>query len=323
MANTLAGLSLRDLEYAVAVGELRHFGRAAEQCGVSQPALSEQVRKLEGLLGFPLFERFKRGVEPTARGEALLRQAGLVVREARGLLEMARAAAGLLSGGLRMGVIATLGPYYVPRMLRLVRGRFQELVLRLQEGRTAELIEALQQGRLDGALLALPVAAEGLCCEALFFEPFRVVCPSGHRLEGLPGIGIEDLPGPDLLLLEEGHCLRDQALALCHMAGPGREARFASSLEMLRHMIAAGEGYSLLPALALQDRPDLDGLMHTRALGSLAGRTIGLVWRGTDPRRAEFLELAGFLRDTAPDGTQGAGGMDRSDARRLLMANRG
>ncbi len=304
MNRTLAGLSLRDLEYAVAVDELRHFGRAAEHCGVSQPALSEQVRKLEGLFGFPLFERSKRGVAPTPRGEALLWQAGLVVREARGLLDMAQAEAGLLTGTLRLGVIATLGPYYMPRVLRDVRERFQELVLRVQEGRTAELIEALQLGRLDAVLVALPAVAEHLQGEALFDEPFRLACPSGHRLESLPRIRLEDLAGPDLLLLEEGHCLRNQALALCHMRWQGQEVRFASSLEMLRHMIAAGEGYSLLPLLAVQDRPDLDGLVRVRTLDAPAGRMIGLVWRGTDPRRDELAEFAAFLRATAPEGTE-------------------
>lgn len=145
--NTLAGLSLRDLEYAVTVAELRHFGRAAERCGVSQPALSEQIRKLEGLLGVTLFERSSRRIEPTAQATNLLRQAEVVIREARGLLEMAKGEAEPLTGPLRLGVIATLGPYYVPWLLPDMRARYPGLSLRLQEGRTGELLERCNAAR--------------------------------------------------------------------------------------------------------------------------------------------------------------------------------
>ncbi|ONG48983.1 LysR family transcriptional regulator [Pseudoroseomonas deserti] len=303
---TLAGLSLRDLEYAVAVAELRHFGRAAERCGVSQPALSEQIRKLEALLGVTLFERQARRVEVTAQGAVLLAQARAVMREARGLLDLAQQQAAPLSGPLRLGVIATLGPYYLPRVLRDVRARFPELVLRLQEGRTAGLVAALEAGELDAALIALPPPAGNLAAEPLFFEPFLLACPPGHPLLARRRLTLQALQGAEeadrLLLLEEGHCLRDQALSLCALPRGDREERFASSLEMLRHMIAAGEGFSLLPALAGQaGGGELDGLVATRPLDEDGiGRQIGLVWRGTDPRRDDFSQLAGFLKETAP-----------------------
>lgn len=301
-SQTLAGLSLRDLEYAVSVAETRHFGRAAERCGVSQPALSEQIRKLEALLGVALFERLARRVEVTAQGAVLLAQARSVMREARGLLDLAQQQAAPLSGPLRVGVIATLGPYYLPGVLRDVRGRFPELVLRLQEGRTAGLVAALEQGELDAALIALPAPSDNLACQPLFFEPFLLACPLGHPLLEAPDLSIEALRGGELLLLEEGHCLRDQALALCAVPRGEREARFASSLEMLRHMIAAGEGFSLLPQLAVQGRTDLGGLIGLRRLDDGAvGRQIGLAWRATDPRRDSFRSLAGFLAGTAPD----------------------
>jgi LysR family hydrogen peroxide-inducible transcriptional activator len=297
---SLAGLSLRDLEYAVVVGELKHFGRAAERCGVSQPTLSEQIRKLEALLGLPLFERLNRRVAVTPQGELLLAQARAVLAQARGLLDLARRQAEPLSGPLRLGVIATLGPYYMPSLLRQVRQRFPALVLRLQEGRTAGLVEALEQGELDAVLLSLPAPAENLCSAPLFFEPFLLAFPVGHPLQQGPRASLKTLPEAGMLLLEEGHCLRDQALALCRPARAQGEERFASSLEMLRHMIAAGEGYSLLPQLALEQRGELGELIGSRPLAGEVGRDIGLVWRATDPRRAEFEELAEFLRAVSP-----------------------
>lgn len=297
----LAGLSLRDLEYAVVVAELRHFGRAAERCGVSQPTLSEQIRKLEGMLGIALFERLARRVEVTPQGEVILAQARAVMREARRLLDLAQEQAAPLAGPLRLGAIATLGPYYLPAVLRGIRERFPQLVLRLQEGHTRSLVTALEQGELDAVLLALPAPSDALASEALFFEPFLLACPQGHPLQQRPDLSLADLREGGLLLLEEGHCLRDQALSLCAMPRAEGEERFASSLEMLRHMIAAGEGFSLLPEMAVQDRTDLQGLVAVRPFTDPGiGRTIGLVWRSTDPRRESFRELAAFLRGTAP-----------------------
>jgi LysR family hydrogen peroxide-inducible transcriptional activator len=299
----LSGLSLRDLDYAVAIAELRHFGRAAERCHVSQPTLSEQIRKLEALLGVTLFERLPRRVEVTQQGAPLIEQARLILRHARGLLDLAQHQAEPLAGRLRLGVISTLGPYYLPALLRDVRERFPQLVLRLQEGRTAALVEALEQGELDVALVALPAPSALLGSAELFFEPFLLACPRGHRLQDLPRVSLEELQSGELLLLEEGHCLRDQALSLCPMPRGEREERFATSLEMLRHMIAAGEGFSLLPQLAVQGRADPGELIAIRRLDQPeVGRRIGLVWRNTDPRRESFTALAAFLRQMSPLG---------------------
>jgi LysR family hydrogen peroxide-inducible transcriptional activator len=308
MEPLLAGLSLRDLEYALAVEELRHFGRAAERCGVSQPALSEQIRKLEGVLRISLFERSPRGVEPTPEGIVLLRHARDVVREARGLLATARHRGDPLASTLRLGVIPTLGPYYLPTMLRSLRIAFPDLSLRLEEGMTARIVERLQLGTLDCVLVALPVVGAGLASRTLFFEPFELVAPVGHRLSSLPFLTLPDLEQEDFLLLEEGHCLRDQALSLCRSV-PGRSRRYASSLEMLRHMIAAGEGFSLLPLLSLRDGRDLEGLATIRGVDEavpapLAGRLIALAWRSRDPRAGAFAQLAEFLASNAPDGTR-------------------
>ena len=302
---SLAGLSLRDLEYAVAVAETRHFGRAAERCGVSQAGLSEQVRKLEGLLGVALFERTTRRISVTPEGEVLLRQARDLVDGARALLAMAQRRAEPLDGPVRIGVIATLGPYYLPGLLREVRASFPRMQLRLEEGRTASLLKSLRATNLDAVLLALPVGAEDIATAPLFFEPFRAALPVGHPLAARERLSLKDLAGRGLLLLEEGHCLRDQALSLCGAPASERGSRLASSLEMLRHMIAAGEGHSLLPLLATQGRAELDGLVLHRALaGQEAGRVIGLAWRTSDPRSAAFLRLARFLASTAPSGTE-------------------
>jgi LysR family hydrogen peroxide-inducible transcriptional activator len=302
---TVSSLSLRDLEYAVAVARERHFGRAAKACGVSQPALSEQVRKLESILGFALFERTKRSVEPTVRGEAVVRQAEALLGEARRLLEDAHRSAEPLSGELRLGVIATLGPYYMPSVIALGRRDFPRLALRLRESTTDELLIAVRNGDLDAVLVALPVPMDGLVAESLFFEPFRLACPGEHELAQRQRVGLRDLKSHPLLLMEDGHCLRDQALSLCNTRPLPHESRYASSLEMLRHMIAAGEGISLIPLLAAAEHTSMHGMIAYRELDeSRAGRTIALVWRATETRSNDLRAIAAFMRAELPGGVQ-------------------
>ena len=299
----LSGLSLRDLEYAVAVAKERHFGRAAERCGVSQAALSEQVRKLEGVLGVTLFERTKRRVDPTSRGIALLAQAEALLGGAQRLLDEARRSAEPLTGELRLGVIATLGPYYLPSLLHGGRERFPQLVMRLRESRTEDLLRLLRLGDLDAALLALPVADDGLSVAPLFFEPFRLACPIDDPLAARTDVRLRDLPRGKLLLMEEGHCMRDQAIELCNVRRLDPHTRFASSLEMLRHMIAAGEGYSVLPLMATREHADMNGLIRFRDIAAAeAGRRIGLVWRASETRMADMRAIAAYMREALPDG---------------------
>lgn len=300
MTLSLAGLSLRDLEYAAAVDRTRHFGRAAEACAVSPAALSEQLRKLEDRLATRLFERGDRRVEPTPRGVVLLRQIELVLSHAHGLVELAQASAERLAGPLRLGAIATLGPYYLPHLLRQAREALPRLSLQLIEGQTAELLDQLRRGSLDAVLLALPAPADWCTVDALFFEPFHLVCPAGHPVAAMTSLDLADLAGDDLLLLEKGHCLRDQALSLCANAGQGR---LATSLETLWHMIAAGEGYSVLPALSTAGRDGLAGLVELHPLtDAAAGRTVAMAWRRTDPRGGEFSEFGAMLRNALPEG---------------------
>jgi LysR family hydrogen peroxide-inducible transcriptional activator len=304
----VAGLSLRDLEYVVAVAEERHFGRAAERCNVSQPALSGQIRKLEEALGLMLFERTSRRVLSTKGGEAVVRQARAVLAEAHKLLVIAgEGQVGDFSGRLALAAIQTLGPYLFPLVLRQLRAGFPDLALNLSEGRTADLLEGLREGRLDAALISLPVDDSGLSLASLFEEPFLLACAADHPLARRAAVSPDDLAGPDLLLLDEGNCLRDQAIAACG-ASP-KSGRHATSLETLRSMVAAGGGYTLLPWLATRAMRDPDGLVVCRPFSSgETGRTIALAWRSSDPRGASFRELAAFFRNNAPDGTQALAG---------------
>lgn len=302
---SVSALSLRDLEYAVAVGREHHFGRAAESCGVSQAALSEQVRKLESILGVPLFERTTRKVEATARGEAILQQAEALLGDARRLLDDARRSAEPLSGELRLGVISTLGPYYMPSVIALGRECFPKLALRLLEATTDELLAGLRLGKLDAILVALPIPMDGLVAEPLFFEPFRLACPSDDDLATRPHVGLSDLERAPLLLMEDGHCLRDQALALCDARRLPNQGRYASSLEMLRHMIAAGEGVSIIPLLAAAEHTTMRGMITYRELDDdRAGRTIALVSRATETRANDLREVASFMRSGLPGGVR-------------------
>lgn len=300
-----ASLSLRDLEYLVAVAEERHFGRAAERCSVSQPALSAQIRKLEESLGVALFERTSRRVLPTPDGEAVALQARTVLSEAGRLIGIARQGrGGELAGPLALAAIQTLGPYLFPHVLRPLRTAYPDLELNLSEGRTADLIDALRDGRIDAALLSPPIEAGGLEIAPLFVEPFLLACPADHDLAGSGPLHPRDLAGPGLLLLDEGNCLRDQALAVCESGGGA--GRHATSLETLRSMVAAGAGYTLLPRLARPSRDDSGLVAYRDFTSGEPGRAIALVWRATDPRRARFAELAAFFRGHAPEGMRQA-----------------
>jgi len=302
-AIAVSALSLRDLEYVVAVARERHFGRAAESCGIGQATLSEQVRKLESILGVTLFERTKRKVELTVRGEAILEQAEALLGDARRLLDDARRSAEPLSGELRLGAIATLGPYYLPSVIALGRRHFPRLALRLREATTDNLLLALRHGELDAILVALPVPMDGLVAEPLFFEPFLCACSSEHELARRERVHLRDLKRGPLLLMEDGHCLRDQTVSLCRHSPLPSESRYASSLEMLRHMIAAGEGISLIPLLAAGEHTTMHDLISYRELeDTRAGRSIALVWRATETRAKDLRDIAAFMRAELPSG---------------------
>jgi LysR family hydrogen peroxide-inducible transcriptional activator len=291
----LGRLSLRDLEYLVAVAELGHFGRAADRCAVSQPALSAQIRKLEETLGVLLFERAPRRVLVTPAAKPIIEQARRTIAEAQRLLEVAASATGHLCGELNLWSIATLGPYLIPHILCAVRDRFAQIKLYLGEGLTEYILAGLRIGEIDAAFLSLPINEEGLCTHPLFFEPFVVIYPRGHPLERLKPLCVSQLAGDGLLLLDEGHCLRDQALDLCGSAS--RVVRHVGSLETVRHLVAAGVGYSILPALAVRDDASFRDLLRFTPLADPgAGRRVALVWRKSDPRAPFFHALAELVQ---------------------------
>lgn len=297
-------MNLQDLRYIVTLVKTRHFGRAAEACSVSQPTLSTQIKNLEDELGVALFERTNKRVMPTPVGLTLIAQAQVILEEAEKLRYMAQQVHDPMSGPLRLGVIPTLGPYLLPHLVPHLRAKYPLLRLYLREEITARLLDHLHTGELDALLLSLPVPHGGLEVEALFCEPFVLACPVGDPLAGKRRIREADLLDAPLLLLEDGHCLRDQALAVCGFPpSPGTETFRASSLETLRQMVAAGVGCTLLPKLAAAVPSPSDTLLVLRPFADPApSRTIGLVYRRGFPRAQTVQTLAELMRIEAPPG---------------------
>ncbi len=287
-------MNLRDLQYLVALAEQRHFGRAAEACFVSQPTLSMQIRKLEDELGVALFERAPRKVMLTPAGHEVLERARRILSEVEQMKEAARRSKDPEAGSLRLGVFPTLAPYLLPHVVPQLRERFPQLQLLLVEEKSDVLLERLREGRLDAALLALPVQDEQLHAQFLFEEPFVLAAPAQHPLAREASLSVDALNDETLLLLEDGHCLRDQALDVCRRSGAQEKAGFrATSLETLRQMVAAGAGVTLLPALAVHAsvaQPRNIRLVPFRA--PPPSRRIALVWRKSSA-------MDGFLRTLA------------------------
>lgn len=286
-------MNLRDLRYALAVAEQRHFGRAAEICHVSQSTLSTQLRKLEEQLGVVLFERTNKSVAPTAAAEALLAHARTAVEAADAMLEQAALNRDPLAGRLRLGVIPTLGPYLLPLIFGPLREALPGLVVEPWEDVTSTLEEKLRRHELDAALLAAEVEAPELESRALFDEPFRAALPPEHPLAAKPRVREEEL-APDILVLADGHCLRDQALAACGEPGGRAGSMRAASLSTLINMVAAGYGTTLIPELAAGAAQDAG--ITLRPLAGGARRTIHLVWRASYPRRATVEAVAEVIK---------------------------
>jgi LysR family hydrogen peroxide-inducible transcriptional activator len=298
-------MTLQELRYLVAVAEEGQVARAAERCHVGQPTLSTQLKKLEATLGVQLFERGPRGLKPTAAGSPIIAQARVVLEEAAKLRTLARATQDPMTGPLRLGTIPTLGPYLLPHLLPAIRKTYPQLRLLLSEHLTAQLLEALHRHTLDAALLALPVAHQGLETMELFREPFDLALPAGHRLAKKKRAQSQDLADENLLLLKEGHCLRDQALEVCGtVRRESREEVQATSLETLRQMVAAGIGCTLLPRLATLGgaRPD-KRLIELRSFAAPEpARLIGLVWRARGARAEAARRLGELIRAHLPRG---------------------
>jgi LysR family hydrogen peroxide-inducible transcriptional activator len=288
---SFAGLSLRDLEYVVAVAEHGSFIKAADTCRVSQPSLSIQIGKLEARLNTVIFERTTRRVLMTNDGCRIVDQMRKVLSEARNLIELAHRADTPFGGTLRLSAIATLGPYLFPRILNRLRADYPGLTLILGEGRTDDLVGALSHGELDAVLISTSGRGVAVTEAAVFHEPFVLACPEGHPAGKPDGGGWQGLAPGERLLLEDGHCLREQAIAGCDDVDIS--CRHATSLETLKHMVASGQGCTLVPALAVAD---VEGVQYLTLSSAVFSRTIGLAWRRSDPRMSQFEELANRLR---------------------------
>lgn len=299
-------MTLKELRYLVALADQGRFVRAAQACHVGQPTLSTQLKKLEDYLGVTLFERNKHHMLPTPIGEEVIERARTALDVVEEIHQLARYGRDPLSGTLRLGVFPTLGPYLVPHLLPTIRSSCPKLRLLLREDLTANLLERLRQGRLDALLLALPVEGNDIQSMELFREPFMVAVPVGHALEQRKQILERELAGENVLLLEDGHCMRDQALAICSSRTPGQWEEFkATSLETLRQMVAAGVGCTLLPALAAM--PGVGSVHNGQKLVQIRPfappvptRTIGLVWRSRYSRQKTVEHLAEVILGNLP-----------------------
>lgn len=294
----VSALSLRDLEYLVAVADHQHFGKAAEACHVSQPAMSSQIAKVENVLGIKLFERSNRRVVITPDGTRVTKQARVVLEEAAKIAAFAAPAAEPLSGSLRLGTIATLGPYLMPHLIPKLRKNFPKLQLLLREGLTAGLVADLRAGSLDAVIAAPTFEMDGLTSFELFWEPFMLAAPKHHKLAGKSSVQAADLRSEEMVLLEDGHCLSDQIAEVCPSNRRGNFKEFhATSLETLRHLVAAGFGYTLIPQLAVQRSHGLEKLIQYRPFtGKPVGRKIVMVCRSRYSRMKDMETLAEFIR---------------------------
>lgn len=290
-------LTLKQLRYFDALARAGHFGRAADVCAISQPALSMQIKELEQSLGTPLFERGPREVTLTPFGEAFAPRARDILRAVDDLSDLARAAADPSAGRLRLGVIPTVAPYLLPRLIPALSAALPGLDLHVRETVTPRLLDELREGRIDTALLALPLDEPAFAELPLATEPFLLVRP---RAAGpLPVPAIEDLAGARLLLLEEGHCFRDQALEICNLTpGAPRDGLDGSSLSTLVQMVGAGIGVTLIPAMAAGVETRSAAVTCARFPAPEPERTLGMVWRRTTPLAPQLRRVAEVVQTT-------------------------
>ena len=294
-------LKLKDLRYLVAVADLRHFGRAAARCFVSQPTLSAQLKKLEQSLGVQLIERAPNNVSLTPAGAEIVARARRILEASDEVVTLARTQHDPLAGKLAVALLPTIGPYLLPRVLPAIRKALPRLELRLYEYQTAPMLEKLHGGELDLGILALPVELAGLESRELYREPFLVALPAQHPLARHDSVRVADLKNEPLLLLEDGHCLRDQALEVCGRVGARETQDFrATSLETLRQMVAAGAGVTLLPELAGRGAyRNASGVVLRPFTRPAPARCIGALWRKSTARAPAIDALARLIAEHA------------------------
>ncbi|GEO80371.1 LysR substrate-binding domain-containing protein [Pararhodospirillum oryzae] len=293
--------TLRQLRYLVAVSDTRHFGRAAETCAVTQSTLSAGVQELETLLGVRLIERrSRRQVVFTPLGEDLAQRARALLADAEALVDTAQAGTRPLTGELHLGVIPTIGPYVLPSLIPTVRTAYPDLRLFLREETSASLLARLHAGRLDVALMALPYAIGDLPRLELVSEPVVLALPEGHPLSALPEVPLEALSDETLLMLEDGHCLREHAMEACRLTRSRQNEAFqATSLATLARMVAGGVGLTLIPALAVPEeaRPG-SGITVRPVADTASARTLALLWRPGSPRARDYALLGAAIERT-------------------------
>jgi LysR family transcriptional regulator, hydrogen peroxide-inducible genes activator len=279
-------MNLKDLKYLVALADTGHFGRAAERTFVSQPTLSAQLKKLEEYLGVKLVERHPKHVQLTDVGKQIVARARRMLNEGDEIIALARHNTDPLAGKLKVALIPTIGPYLLPRVMQKLRKALPQLGLMLYEYQTEELLRRLKDGELDLGIAALPVEQDGLETRELYKEEFTVALPNSNPLAQKTSIRISDLKGQTLLLLEDGHCLRDQALEVCSRVDIREAEDFrATSLETLRHMVVAGLGVTLMPELAVESPfGSQRGLTIRQFTKPAPTRTVGAVWRKSSTR---------------------------------------
>jgi LysR family hydrogen peroxide-inducible transcriptional activator len=290
-------VTLKQLRYFDALARERHFGRAAEACSVTQPALSMQIHELESQLGFVLVERTRAGVLLSDKGREIATRAARILGDVRDMVEFAQHANELLAGSLRLGVIPSIAPYMLPPLLSLLRENYPNLELHVRETQTLPLTQELVEGKLDVLLLALPINHPEIETLALFDDRFLLALPHERRLSARVRATKDLLEHERLLLLEEGHCLRDQALTYCNLQQVSTVNTFGvSSLSTIVEMVAAGYGITLLPEMCLNVEGRGREIGLTRFVAPEPFRTIGLAWRATSTRVGDFRELGRLVQ---------------------------
>jgi LysR family hydrogen peroxide-inducible transcriptional activator len=296
-------VTLKQLRYFDALARELHFGRAADACAVTQPALSMQIHEMEQNLGLALVERTKSGVQLTAKGQEIAARCARILGDVRDLVAYAQHANRILAGTLRLGVIPSVAPYLLPPLLPLLREAYPELELHVRETQTHILTDELLDGKLDVLLLALPLKNPDLVNRKLFEDKFLLAVPKERKLSGRVRATKELIEHERLLLLEEGHCLRDQALTYCSLQQVDAVNTFgASSLATIVEMVSAGYGITLLPELAIGVEERGRDITLVRFVEPEPSRTIGLVWRSTSPRAQDFEELGRLVSKAWNDG---------------------
>ena len=290
--------TMKQLQYLVALADTHHFGRAAQRCHITQSTLSAGIRDLESVLGTAVAERSNRHVLITRVGLQIADRAKAVLREAEEVMEVARAGRSPMTGEMRLGVIPTIGPFVLPRVFPALKRKYPELTIYLREEQTAPLLARLEDGELDVALIAMPYDTDDLHVDVIMEDEFLFACNRNHALADAGEVSLDELAGEELMLLEEGHCLRGHTLDACASGDRRARAQFeASSLHTLVQMVAAGIGVTLVPRLAVDANITRGTDISLSRLGVPAARQIGLAWRRTSLRAGEFGLLADTLRE--------------------------